>query len=168
MALIGLPTAARRSKGTTMGELVMLDAWRRSCRNCLWHDDAQRACRRPTGRKSNGRSDRMDRKRALKLARAWAQGHVCTLRHGEAQEYHELFISLLEELPPNEPLTLEQLRQMDGEPVYIPETNCWVLVTKNPFVPLFTWPDREQCSAYDWYEQVGPAYRRPQEESTNE
>ena len=70
--------------------------------------------------------------------------------------------------PPDEPLTLEQLRQMDGEPVYIPETNCWVLVTKNPFVPLFTWPDREQCSAYDWYEQVGPAYRRPQEESTNE
>ena len=65
--------------------------------------------------------------------------------------------------PPNEPLTLEQLRQMDGEPAYIPETNCWVLVTKNPFVPLFTWPDGEQCSAYDWYAQVGPAYRRPPE-----
>lgn len=65
--------------------------------------------------------------------------------------------------PPNEPLTLEQLREMDGEPAYIPETNCWVLVTKNPFVPLFTWPDGEQCSAYDWYEQVGPVYRRPPE-----
>lgn len=60
-------------------------------------------------------------------------------------------------------LTLEQLRQMDGEPVYIPETNCWVLVTQNPFVPLFTWLDREQCSAYDWYEQVGPVYRCPPE-----
>ena len=69
---------------------------------------------------------------------------------------------------PNEPLTLEQLRQMDGEPVYIPETNCWVLVTQNPFVPLFTWPDGEQCSAYDWYEQVGPVYLCPQEKSTNE
>ena len=55
------------------------------------------------------------------------------------------------------------LREMDGEPAYIPETNCWVLVTKNPFVPLFTWPDGEQCSAYDWYEQVGPVYRRPPE-----
>ena len=64
---------------------------------------------------------------------------------------------------PNEPLTLEQLREMDGKPAYIPETNCWVLVTKNPFVPLFTWPDGEQCSAYDWYEQVGPVYRRPPE-----
>lgn len=70
---------------------------------------------------------------------------------------------------PNEPLTIEQLREMDGEPAYIPETNCWVLVTKNPFVPLFTWPDGEQCSAYDWYEQVGPVYRRPPEgETTNE
>lgn len=65
--------------------------------------------------------------------------------------------------PPNEPLTLDELREMDGEPAYIPETNCWVLVTKNPFVPLFTWPDGEQCSAYDWYEQVGPVYRRPPE-----
>ena len=74
---------------------------------------------------------------------------------------------ILEEMPtltpPNEPLTLEQLREMDGEPAYIPETNCWVLVTKNPFVPLFTWPDGEQCSAYDWYEQVGLVYRRPPE-----
>ena len=61
----------------------------------------------------------MDRERALGLARAWAQGHVCTLRHGEAQEYHELFISLLEELPPNEPLTLDELRKMDGEPVWV-------------------------------------------------
>ena len=64
---------------------------------------------------------------------------------------------------PNEPLTIEQLLEMEGEPAYIPETNCWVLVTKNPFVPLFTWPDGEQCSAYDWYEQVGPVYRRPPE-----
>ena len=65
--------------------------------------------------------------------------------------------------PPNAPLTIEQLREMDGEPVYAPETNCWVLITKNQFVPLFTWPDGEQCSAHDWYEQVGPVYRRPPE-----
>ena len=63
----------------------------------------------------------------------------------------------------NQPLTMWRLREMDGEPAYIPETNCWVLVTKNPFVPLFTWPDGEQCSAYDWYEQVGPVYRCPPE-----
>lgn len=61
---------------------------------------------------------------------------------------------------PNEPLTLEQLREMDGEPAYIPENDCWVLVTQNPYGPLFTWPGGEQCSAYDWYEQVGAVYRR--------
>lgn len=33
-----------------MGELVMLDAYRRTCRNCLWHDDTKNgACRRPGG-----------------------------------------------------------------------------------------------------------------------
>ena len=81
-----------------------------------------------------------------------------------AARYAKILAELVDEItPPNEPLTLEQLRKMDGEPAYIPETNCWVLVTKNPFVPLFTWPDGEQCSAYDWYEQVGPVYRCPPE-----
>ena len=79
----------------------------------------------------------------------------------------EYAIEIVEKMPTltpqNEPLTLEQLREMDGKAAYVPETNCWVLVTKNPFVPLFTWPDGEQCSAYDWYEQVGPVYRHPPE-----
>lgn len=57
-----------------------------------------------------------------------------------------------------DPLTLEQLREMDGQPVYLPQTNCWALVTKNPFVPLFTFPDGEQCNAVEWYKTVGPAY----------
>ena len=57
-----------------------------------------------------------------------------------------------------DPLTLEQLRGMDGQPVYLPQTNCWALVTKNPFVSLFTFPDGEQCNAVEWYKTVGPAY----------
>ena len=65
--------------------------------------------------------------------------------------------------PSNEPLTLEELREMDGEPAFVPETNCWVLVTQNPVELLFTFPDGEKCSAYYWYERVGPAYRRPPE-----
>ena len=32
--------------------------------------------------------------------------------------------------PPNKLLTLEQLRQMDGDPVYIPEIECWALVKR--------------------------------------
>lgn len=68
---------------------------------------------------------------------------------------------------PNEPLTLEQLREMDGEPVYMPDTNCWALVTQNAFCPILTFPDGEKCSVYDWYEQVGPVYRRPPEAKDN-
>ena len=69
--------------------------------------------------------------------------------------------------PPNEPLTLEQLREMGGQPVYMPETNCWALVTQNAFCPILTFPDGEKCSVYDWYEQVGPVYRRPLEGEVN-
>ena len=61
----------------------------------------------------------MTRQRALRLAREWSQGHVCSLRDGEAAEYHSMFAAMLEESMPNEPLTLEQLREMNGEPVYL-------------------------------------------------
>lgn len=60
----------------------------------------------------------MNKKRALSLAREWAQGHRCTLRDGEASEYHAMFASMLEKSTPNKLLTLEQLREMDG-PVWV-------------------------------------------------
>ena len=34
--------------------------------------------------------------RALRLARKWAGGSVCTLKEGEAQEYHQLCAEALE------------------------------------------------------------------------
>ena len=39
----------------------------------------------------------MTRQRALRLAREWAQGYKCTLRDGEAAEYHSMFAAMLEE-----------------------------------------------------------------------
>lgn len=60
----------------------------------------------------------MTRQRALRLAREWSQGHVCSLRDGEAAEYHSMFAVMLEEAPPNEPMTLEQLQKMNGQPVW--------------------------------------------------
>lgn len=36
----------------------------------------------------------MNKKRALSLAREWAQGHRCTLLDGEAGEYHAMFASI--------------------------------------------------------------------------
>ena len=64
---------------------------------------------------------------------------------------------------PNELLTLEQLRQMDGDPVYIPEIECWALVKREQFTLLLTFSDGRQCPASEWYEQVGPVYSRPPE-----
>ena len=61
----------------------------------------------------------MTRQRALRLAREWSQGHVCSLWDGEAEEYHAMFATMLEESMQNEPLTLDDLREMDGEPVWI-------------------------------------------------
>ena len=67
----------------------------------------------------------MTRQRALRLAREWSQGHVCSLRDGEAAEYHSMFAAMLEEAPPNEPLTIEELREMNGESVWIVEPPGW-------------------------------------------
>ena len=75
----------------------------------------------------------MNRKRVLKLARAWAQGHVCTLQLGKAQEYHELFAFVLEKGRAREAAMEEDMRKIamgydacvycahccrDGAPVY--------------------------------------------------
>lgn len=57
-----------------------------------------------------------------------------------------------------EPLTMEDLRGMDGQPVWLQETNCWALVKKDVFVMLLTFPGGEKCSANDWYKEVGPVY----------
>lgn len=106
--------------------------------------------------------------RAIRLARKWAEGGVCSLREGEAQEYHKMALAALraqqamEDAVANQhpcdgcgvgwgsansngvnkschdecqklrewsqrrkeregpkPLTLDELRKMDGEPVWV-------------------------------------------------
>lgn len=41
-----------------MGDLVVLDAYRRTCQNCLWHDDTHGACLHPGGWEWSKRYDR--------------------------------------------------------------------------------------------------------------
>ena len=48
----------------------------------------------------------MTRQRALRLAREWSQGHTCSLRYGDVEEYHSMFAAMLEESMPNEPLSV--------------------------------------------------------------
>lgn len=102
----------------------------------------------------------MDRKEAILRIKDHMEHHgIGKYPHLKLKEALDMAIAALSQ--PNEPLTLKQLREMDGKAAYLPETNCWGLITKNPFVPLFTFPDGEQCNAADWYEEVGPAYARP-------
>ena len=110
----------------------------------------------------------MNKKRALRLAREWAQGHVCSLRDGEAAEYHSMFSAMLEESMPNEPLTIEELREMNGEPVWVTPLGFWALVIAkhDERVKLIS-NDREIVYADKEIELVGPVYRRPPEGDAN-
>ena len=70
---------------------------------------------------------------------------------------------------PNEPLTLEQLREMDGEPVWVTPLGFWALVIAKPGerVKLIC-NDGEIVYADKEIELVGPVYRRPPEGEANE
>lgn len=58
--------------------------------------------------------------RAKRLAEQWSEGHVCTLREGEAAEYHKMFARLLSEKEKQiEPITIEELHGMAEEPIWI-------------------------------------------------
>ena len=104
----------------------------------------------------------MTRQRALRLAREWSQGHTCSLRYGEVEEYHSMFAAMLEESMPNEPLTIEELREMNGEPVWVTPLGFWALVIakRDERVKLIS-NDGEIVYADKEIELVGPVYRRP-------
>ena len=66
--------------------------------------------------------------------------------------------------PPNEPLTLDELREMDGEPVWVTPLGFWALVIAkhDERVKLIS-NDGEIVYADKEIELVGPVYRRPPE-----
>lgn len=72
--------------------------------------------------------------------------------------------------PPNEPLTLEQLREMDGEPVYLvsydyPQHTGWRIVRLDPVINAPTLWDNEggYFDSRHEYGKTWLAYRRPPE-----
>lgn len=77
-------------------------------------------------------------------------------------EYLVAHISTI--IRPNEPLTLEQLREMNGEPVWVTPLGFWALVIAKPGerVRLMS-NDGETVWADKEIELVGPVYRRPPE-----
>ena len=109
----------------------------------------------------------MDRKEAVLRIKNHMEHHgIGKYPHLKLKEALDMAITALS--PPNEPLTLEQLRKMDGEPVWIVDIgpHKW-------YGPGWAIVDRDNClvrTAKNWnpvfFERYGErwlAYRRPPE-----
>ena len=109
----------------------------------------------------------MDRKEAILRIKEHMKHHgIGKYPHLKLKEALDMAITALS--PPNEPLTLEQLRKMDGEPVWIVDIgpHKW-------YGPGWAIVDRDNClvrTAKNWnpvfFERYGErwlAYRRPPE-----
>ena len=70
--------------------------------------------------------------------------------------------------PPNEPLTLEQLRKMDGEPVWVEEVKHWALIDIEKGgqwdgVPFAVWAENGVKFTYNVESRDLHCYRRSPE-----
>ena len=106
----------------------------------------------------------MIKQRALKLARKWTQGHVCSLRAGEAAEYHAMFAAMLEESMSNEPLTWEELKaETKINPVYSIKYG-WIFpntVKDEPYKQIWFFTSKGFANTELFYRDT--FYRRPPE-----
>lgn len=70
--------------------------------------------------------------------------------------------------PPNEPLALEQLREMDGEPVWVEDVKHWALIDIEKGgqwdgVPFAIWAENGTKFTYNVESRGLHCYRRPPE-----
>ena len=110
---------------------------------------------------------RMDRQQAIWLIKDHMEHHkIGEYPHILLGEALNMAIAALS--PPNEPLTLEQLREMDGEPVWVvprgmheKDEPMWCVLESPmaliPGVDYWSWD-------FDGYGETWLAYRRPKEE----
>lgn len=75
---------------------------------------------------------------------------------------------LLGRCAPNEPLTLEQLRKMDGEPVWVEDVKHWALIDIEKGgqwdgVPFAVWAENGVKFTYNVESRDLHCYRRPPE-----
>lgn len=71
--------------------------------------------------------------------------------------------------PPNEPLTLEELRKMDGEPVWVEEVEHWALIDIEKGgqwagFPFAIWAENGVNFTYNIEDRELHCFRRPPEE----
>lgn len=70
--------------------------------------------------------------------------------------------------PPNEPLTIQQLREMDGEPVWVEDVKHWALIDIEKGgqwggVPFAVWAENGVKFTYNVESRDLHCYRRPPE-----
>lgn len=69
--------------------------------------------------------------------------------------------------PPNDPLTIEQLREMDGEPVWVELYQAWALVEVKQNGSVMFYGNSFSCSySRTWQVYRFRPYRRPPEGET--
>lgn len=74
--------------------------------------------------------------------------------------------------PPNEPLTIEELREMDGDPVWVEEVEHWALIDVEKGgqwdgVPFAVWAENGAKFTYNIMNRNLHCYRRPPEGEGN-
>ena len=75
--------------------------------------------------------------------------------------------------PPNKPLTLDELREMDGEPVWVEDVRHWALIDIEKGgqwdgVPFAIWTENGVRFCYNILDRNLLCYRRPPEGEDNE
>ena len=99
----------------------------------------------------------MDRKEAILRIKDHMEHHgIGKYPHLKLKEALDMAIAALSQ--PNEPMTLEQLREMDGEPVWVERENAWGIVEIQEGKP-FIFGTNFECG----YSPHWNIYRRPPE-----
>lgn len=86
-----------------------------------------------------------------------------------AARYAKILAGLVDEIAtPNEPLTLDELREMDGEPVWVEEVEHWALIDIEKSgqwagIPFAVWAENGANFTYNIEGRELHCFRRPPE-----
>ena len=109
----------------------------------------------------------MDRKEAILRIKEHMKHHgIGKYPHLKLKEALDMAIAARSQ--PNEPLTLEQLREMDGEPVWIEDVKHWALIDIEKGgqwdgMPFAVWAENGVKFTYNVESRDLHCYRRPPE-----
>ena len=107
----------------------------------------------------------------IRVAKIAADAWRNTDAYHQAAQIIDMLVEELESdtlTQPNEPLTLEQLREMDGKPVWVEDVDHWVLIDIEKGgewdgVPFAMWTENGVSFCYNVINRNLICYRRPLE-----